>query len=116
MDGQYRGHLAVARDQVLSGSKRERRLLHDEAVLLQPPVPTVEPPVGRRDPTHLDQPLIAGQGHTPGARIDTPQPPRLCIVPGFRRWITQRRDVLWGNRRELRLVSAGTVNRRCEGH
>jgi hypothetical protein len=40
----------------------------------------------------------------------------LCVVPGLRRWIAQRRDVLWGNPRELRFVNTRTVNRWCEGH
>src|SRR5262245_27830073 len=103
MDGQYRSHLAIARDEISSWRKRERRLLHDEAVLLEPPVSTVEPPVGRSDPTDLDQPLIAGQWHTSRTWIDTPQPPRLGIVPGFRRRVGQRRNV---DRKSTRLNSS----------
>src|SRR5262245_48158649 len=115
MDAQYRGHLAVTRDQISSCRKRERRLLHDEAVLLQPPVFAIESPVGWSDATDLDQTLIAGQRHTSRTGIHTPQSPRLCIVPGLRRRGAQGCDVLWGNRRETLLVYTSSVNRRREG-
>ena len=42
---QHRRHLAVARDEVFPGRQRKVRLLHDQAVFLQPPVRSVEFPL-----------------------------------------------------------------------
>jgi len=39
----------------------------------------------------------------------------LCVVPGLRRRIAQRRDVLRGYLLEPTLIYTGTVNWRCEG-
>ena len=51
MDGENGRHLAAARDDVSAGRNRELRLLHDQAMLLQPPIRAVKLPLCRRDST-----------------------------------------------------------------
>src|SRR5262245_37877598 len=106
MNGQHSRHIAGARDQILAGREWKGRLLHDQAVFLQPPVPAVEFPPCRGDATGILQPFIAVQLDTPRTRVQRPQTPRLRATPGGRTWIAQRRDVLCRYALELRLTSA----------
>lgn len=115
MNGQHRRHVAGARDQVFAGRERKGRLLHDQAVFLQPPVRIVEFPSRRGDATGILQPLIAVQLDAPRTRVQRPQTPRLRAALGGRTWIAQRRDELRRYARELRLTSACGVNRLSHG-
>src|SRR6185312_961289 len=63
MNGQNGGRLAAARDDVAARRYRELRLLHDQAMLLQPPVRTVEFPQCRRDAAL--QGLVAAEPYAP---------------------------------------------------
>ncbi len=109
MNGQHSRHLAVTRDQVFAGRERKGRLLHDQAVFLQPPVRAVEFPARRGDATCILQRFIAVQLDAPRTRVQRPQTPRLRAAPGGRTWITQRRDELRRYALELRLTSAKWV-------
>src|SRR5688572_32902249 len=81
MNGQHRRRLTVTSDEVFSRSEREGRLLHQQAVLLDPPVCAVELPLRRSDATDGLQSLVAAQRNATRARIQAPQPPRLCEGP-----------------------------------
>src|SRR5262249_40414891 len=105
----HRRHLAVTRDHVFAGRKRKGRLLHDQAVFLQPPVRAVEFPARRGDATGILQPFVAVQLDAPWTRVQRPQTPRLCAVPGGRTWIAQRCDELCRYALDLRLTSASGV-------
>src|SRR5882724_7857601 len=96
-------YLAAARDNVSARRNRELRLLHDQAMLLQPPVRTVEFPLRRRDTAFSLQCLVAAEPYAPRARILGPQTPRFRPGPGGRAGITQGCDELRRNRLDHRL-------------
>jgi len=112
---QHRGHLAVARDQVPSGSKRERRFS-----MMRPCSSSHQSLLSN---CHLD-------GATPPTSINVHSgsvahlwdPDRHATVPTSAHCSrTSPRDrptprCTVANPRELRLVNTRTVNRRCEGH
>src|SRR4029434_25635 len=93
-------YLAPARNNVSTRGNRELRLLHDQPMLLQPPVRTVEFPLGRRDTAF--QCLVAAEPYAPRTRILAPQTPRFCPDSGGRTWITQCCDILCRNRLDHR--------------
>src|SRR4026208_1776852 len=105
MNGQHSRHLAAARDQVFAGRERKGRLLHDQAVFLQPPVRAIEFPARGGD-TCLLQPCKAVQLDASRTRVQRPQTPRLCAAPEGRAWSAQRCDELCRYALELRLTSA----------
>ena len=71
---QHGRHLAVARDEVFPRGQRKGRLLHDQAVFLQPPVRGVEFPLCRRNAGRL-QFGVAVQLATARARVLAPEAP-----------------------------------------
>ncbi len=81
MNGQHCHHLAVARDYIFASRDREIRVLHNQAVLLQPPVGAVESPECRSDSTRSLQLLIVVEPHSPWARIYTPQTQDCAPLP-----------------------------------
>src|SRR5882724_9662036 len=94
MNCQNGRYLAAARDNVSARRNRELRLLHDQAMLFQPPVRAVEFPPCRRDTTFSLQGLVAAEPYAPRTRILGPQTPRFRSGPGGRAGITQGCDEL----------------------
>src|SRR5579864_1460374 len=116
VNGEHSPYLAITCDQVFSRRDREVWLLHDEAVFFHPPVCAVEFPLCWGDTTCSLQSLIPVQPHSPRARIETPQAPRLCTRAGVCTGITQRRDVHWRPQvLELHLVLTSSVSRLSQG-
>src|SRR5581483_1634844 len=111
VNGQHGRHVAVARDEVFPRSQRKGRLLHDQAVFLQPPVLRVEFPLCRRYAAVRLQLRVMVQLASARAWVLVPETPGLRAVAGGGPGFSQRRDELRLDALELREVYACRVNR-----
>eukprot|EP00401_Gymnodinium_catenatum_P056533 CAMPEP_0117515882 /NCGR_PEP_ID=MMETSP0784-20121206/30807_1 /TAXON_ID=39447 /ORGANISM="" /LENGTH=198 /DNA_ID=CAMNT_0005311709 /DNA_START=238 /DNA_END=834 /DNA_ORIENTATION=+ len=75
-------HLAITSNDVLARRERRRRLLHDQAMLLQPPVCVVEVPICRSDAAGSLQLVITTEPHPSRAWVLAPYAPPLRSGPG----------------------------------
>mmetsp|Transcript_141191 Transcript_141191/g.393483 ORF Transcript_141191/g.393483 Transcript_141191/m.393483 type:complete len:233 (+) Transcript_141191:47-745(+) len=90
VDCQQSCHGAASRDHVLALRERDVRLLHYEAMLLQPPVLAVEHPLcWGQSSRRLQLPKVTHL-HAPGSRVLTPESPGLRVAARHRARITQR--------------------------
>ena len=93
-DCQWRGDLSVSRDHVTARLQWEVGLLHDEAVLLEPPVITVKFPSRWRDAAIRLEACVVGKTHTARTWINSPNAPALRATALGGRRISKRRNKL----------------------